>query len=470
MDCERADLLVGLLGSGDADDDALTPTERAEAEAHVAACAACGEALDAYRALSGALRSLPAAADEAPSPEGTARAYAAVVEAMTAAGPRPAGVRVLEGGRAAPAKDERRAWRRPGVWLQGLAAAACLLIVVSLAVRTDDAPADQHARVFEPQAAPPEADAATRGAAERVESPPAAPAPAPARTLEAPPAPPAHDGLAQEEKGAAGADDDAQFGRDAGPAADPGPEGARLDDTRARGMEPPPGGGETAPAPPAQGPALPLESPPPAAPSAPSDVSAESARARGRPGGQRREADGAANAAEVADEADGALAATGGQPAEPVVVAAWQVDGRVVVLERAGDEVVARPGVLALADHEGGGAAPAGEPQGDGALAEPARSARVAPEVTLLPPSRVARADESRRDAVGARGLDRELRAILAAELGRSRDAGWSSRVAALLLALEQRVPPSATTDELAAQARRVLSQIASPEAAPATR
>ena len=85
-DCERADLLIGLLEPGDTSaDDALTPAERAEAQAHVRGCAACREALEAYRALSGALRALPPARDEAPTPEATARAYAAVVEAMGAA-------------------------------------------------------------------------------------------------------------------------------------------------------------------------------------------------------------------------------------------------------------------------------------------------------------------------------------------------------------------------------------------------
>ncbi|MBX3466237.1 MAG: zf-HC2 domain-containing protein [Planctomycetes bacterium] len=131
MNCERGDLLIGLLEPSTTapEDAALSPAERVEAEAHVAACPACREALGAYRGLATALRA-GAAADEAPAPEATARAYAAVLEAMQAG--NAGGVRLLAGGATRAQAGGRVGMRRPRAWLTGFAAAACLLLVAGL--------------------------------------------------------------------------------------------------------------------------------------------------------------------------------------------------------------------------------------------------------------------------------------------------------------------------------------------------
>ena len=113
MDCERNDLLIGLL------EDALDPGERVAVEAHLEGCEPCREVVRAYRDAAGALAALE---PPAPSEEGAARAYAAVLAAMEADGhaaPRAEGGGPPAGGRLL----------RLGPLL---AAAACLLVGVSL--------------------------------------------------------------------------------------------------------------------------------------------------------------------------------------------------------------------------------------------------------------------------------------------------------------------------------------------------
>ena len=73
MDCERIDLLLGLV------EDELDAAERASVEAHLEGCTVCTETVDAYRGTAGAVRDLPA---PQPSEEARARAYAAVMELM----------------------------------------------------------------------------------------------------------------------------------------------------------------------------------------------------------------------------------------------------------------------------------------------------------------------------------------------------------------------------------------------------
>ncbi len=174
MDCERNDLLLGYL-----DEDALDPSERAAVEAHLAGCAACREALDEYRSAAASLRDLE---PPAPSEEARARAYAAVLEAVQGAG---GGAVAGEG-----AEPERRAptgggpLPRRGLLLRlapALAAAACLLLVISLAIR--------ERRTHDTAAAPREPAAA----AERLKEEPAAEVPA-----DAPAAAPAPAGRADE--------------------------------------------------------------------------------------------------------------------------------------------------------------------------------------------------------------------------------------------------------------------------------
>lgn len=73
MDCDRNDLLIGLL------EDALDPGERTAVEAHLEGCEACREVVEAYRGAAGALAGLDL---PEPSEEATSRAYAAVLGAM----------------------------------------------------------------------------------------------------------------------------------------------------------------------------------------------------------------------------------------------------------------------------------------------------------------------------------------------------------------------------------------------------
>lgn len=424
MDCERADLLVGLLGAeDDPADDALTPAERVEAEAHVAGCATCREALAAYRDLAGALRTLPAAADELPSPEAAERAYAAVLEAMradaAAAASRPGagGLRVLEGGRAADAREGRRAHRRPAAWLQGLAAAACLLIVATLAFFRADDPSARLSRA--PQA--PALDQAAGSAPARAETddePEGRAAPADRR---APPLPdlrgPGADGLAAEAL-----------------SAEAEPPEMKLEAAKAAGAQAPAAEGlrEAAaePAPPA---------PPAAPPPPPSAVPMAEA-----------------------DDVDVPRVATARDEEAPSVVAAWRVGDRLVVLERSDDGIVAREGAL-RAD---------GEP----ARMRPATQARAAapPGATAGAPAgpvAVTPVDPAQVEPVRGRtppDLERELLAILAAELERPRDPARTSRVALVLDALDVAVTLGADPEEVEALARRVLA--APPAAAPAGR
>ena len=123
MDCDRADLVIGLL------EGELDPAEKAEVEAHLQGCGACRETRDAYAATMSDLRALPA---ERPSPEAAARAYAAVVEAMSAAGPVGTPVAPAQGAGKVLAFPAPRAQGRRALVVQLAAAAACLLLVVAL--------------------------------------------------------------------------------------------------------------------------------------------------------------------------------------------------------------------------------------------------------------------------------------------------------------------------------------------------
>lgn len=181
-DCERVDLLVGLLEPppGVPEDDALTPEERTAAEAHLAGCARCRERLEGLRTSQGAVRGLTAAA---PGDEARARASAAVLEAMDQAAPLPA-----------PADDRpTRGGGGGGVVVAFAkigAAAACLLIVAALAVQPDAGDATARRDAEPPAAAPagggaapvgasaPDADPATEADGEAA---PRTPAPGPGR-------------------------------------------------------------------------------------------------------------------------------------------------------------------------------------------------------------------------------------------------------------------------------------------------
>lgn len=123
MDCERGDLLIGVL------EDELDPDERREVEAHLESCAVCRETLEAYRAASAAVREaeLPE-----PSQAGRDRAYAAVLAAMGADAPA----------ESAPAQLDSRPAGRVIPFFRLGAAAAALLLVVSLFVTNRTGPAD----------------------------------------------------------------------------------------------------------------------------------------------------------------------------------------------------------------------------------------------------------------------------------------------------------------------------------------
>lgn len=453
VDCERADLLIGLLGDpGDTGDDAaLTPAERAEAEAHVASCPSCREALAAYRSLSGALRELPV---EAPSAAGTARAYAAVVEAMAAGAASGPTLRVLEGGGAARAHHGEPARRRPGLWLQGVAAAAGVLIVAALAFGPD---ARDRARVARQDEAAPAAKEVERpvGAAPAPSAPPAqgkaeqpGPAAEAARSkpdgaglaapsedgVGGPAAERDHDALAPAAEPATvdEADDvdqavDAELEEKAANAAAAGEALGRTDDQEARDA------GPTVESARGRVPS------PPAAPTRP------------QPQPQRTAED---------------------EPAD--VIAAWRVGDRLVVLERAGDAVVAREASPALLG-DGLRARRAEEPAPGAGAAPPAppaessdqAAARAEVEVEALSAAVAARlSGEAGRQATASTSgasLETHLRTILAAELRQPRDAAWTRRVTAVLAALGDPVRDGSTPDELAARARRHLAAAAAP-------
>jgi hypothetical protein len=466
VDCERADLLIGLLGDpGDTGDDAaLTPDERAEAEAHVASCPSCREALSAYRSLSGALRELPV---EAPSAAGTARAYAAVVEAMAAGAASGPTLRVLEGGGgAARVQHAEPARRRPGLWLQGVAAAAGVLIVAALAfgpragdqarvARQDEAApaAKKHERPVGADPAPPAAPA--QGKAEQPA--PAAEAPG-SKPDGAGLAAPSADGVGGQAEGAERAD---AFTR----AAEPAPADEADDADLALDAEREEKAANEAAAGEALGRADDQEA---------RDAGAALESARGRaPSPTSPAAPAAPTRPQRAAEAE--LAG---------VIAAWRVGDRLVVLERAGDAVVAREASPALLDDAlrarraepapGAGSAP---PPAPPAESSDQAAAQAEVEVEALPPAVAARlgGDAGRQGptaSTSGAGLDLHLRAILAAELRQPRDAAWSRRVTALLAALGD--PPGdlagdgATPDELAARARRHLGSASAAEDAPA--
>lgn len=146
MDCDRNDLLIGLL------EDALDPGERTAVEAHLEGCEACREVVEAYRGAAGALAGLDL---PEPSEEATSRAYAAVLGAMEQdadAADRGAG----------GAGEGPSAGGRILRWGPLLAAAACLLVGVSLIV----APLAGRSQVAEA----PAAEAADEAAAEPARS------------------------------------------------------------------------------------------------------------------------------------------------------------------------------------------------------------------------------------------------------------------------------------------------------------
>lgn len=189
MDCDRADLVIGLL------EGELDPAEKAEVEAHLQGCGACRETRDAYAATLSDLRALPA---ERPSPEAAARAYAAVVEAMSAA-PVGAPVAPAQAAGKVLAFPAPRARGRGGLVVQLAAAAACLLLVVALATP------QREARTAASAPAAPAADA--------VESGPASPAPTSAKAQLEPAAKPKDESLAAvEETSAEHEADDVQAG------------------------------------------------------------------------------------------------------------------------------------------------------------------------------------------------------------------------------------------------------------------
>lgn len=440
VDCERADLLIGLLGdlgeTGDADAGALTPAERAEAEAHVASCPSCREALAAYRAISGALRELPV---ETPSAAGTARAYAAVVEAMAvgASGAAPS-IRLLGGGGGAARARQGEARRRPGLWLQGLAAAACVLIVATLAFRRQDD--RQQARV---------ADGTRQDVAPAQEQKSAAPAPS------AQPAP--RVALDRPEEAARSGELTAPAapqggGAPIGDAASVAQERAEASAREADGMEKQEREGEAS------------------APSAANDGEGAGAagEALGRSDDDARRLGGALQPERPPSAPPARPQAAAAEPLDSVI-AAWRVGDRVVVLERAGDAVVAYDGALALLDaatRQRGAASPSSA-AGPGAppppAEEPAEGSAQLADVAPLPSSVAeplrAQAARGARAGTGS-NLDADLRTILAAELARTRDAAWTTRVAALLRALGEPAPDAegAAPDQLAARARRHLA------------
>lgn len=473
VDCERADLLIGLLGhpgdTGDPGDGALTPAERAEAEAHVASCASCREALAAYHALSGALHELPV---ESPSAAGKARAYAAVVEAMAAgaAAPTPS-IRVLEGGatRARQGEAAPAARRRPAVWLQGIAAAACVLIVATLAYGPSRADRAKGSVASSPT------QNATQDATSAEEQGRAA------RTPSAPPATTARENAHETERepvadlGVAGAPSGgAVTTPQAGDAAPPKEE--RDDASTRDGEERAVGEDENE--------------------KTRSDEAAGEALG-GADDREEREArrlgDGAAGGTPPSVPPSQPQRASGpaDEPTadEPVegVIAAWRVGDQLLVLEHAGEAIVARELSLALleqsrAEEEAGlsRAGPgAGQPTAPPAPAEAATAPADADvvQVESLPPTLFARL---RGDTAGRRGalantgrgvvsLDANLRTILAAELNQQpRDAAWTRRVTALLSALGDPAA-GATPDRLAARARRHLATADAAESAPAS-
>lgn len=457
MNCERGDLLIGLLEPSTTapEDAALSPAERAEAEAHVATCPACREALRAYRGLATALRAGAATGDEAPAPEATARAYAAVLEAMQAGGA--GGVRLLAGGATRAQAGGRVGMRRPGAWLTGFAAAACLLLVAGLVLA-------------------PRRDASAPVAAQRQHEDAAAQAePAEARRASAPPAAPAQADDARSE--VAGAREEAAADAFAGAR-------ERLDDAE-KGLA------LEAQAAPARGAApAPPSAAPPAADEA--DSTRETARARGadaqRPGGgapRPMAASGPpAPAREPAPPAppDGAadLAPAANKVREVQPVAAWRVGERVVVLERAGEALTARaadPAPLAgRAGTRGGGGdggrtedgdralrgrrAPPAQPTDPAERSRPAAPADEAPPIDDVRPLRPA--EVAGLPALeGGDALERDLRAILAAELRPSvrRDAAWRERVGALLLVLGEAPVAFDDARELLQRGRAVLER-----------
>ena len=164
MDCDRADLVIGLL------EEELDPAEKAEVEAHLQGCGACRATRDAYAATLGELRALPA---ERPSADAAARAYAAVVEAMASASAvgSPVAPAAAPAGKVLAFPAPRAQGRRALV-IQLAAAAACLLLVVALV-----AP-DRQARTAARAPAP--ADAAPEAAAAAGPRPTAAAGPLPA--------------------------------------------------------------------------------------------------------------------------------------------------------------------------------------------------------------------------------------------------------------------------------------------------
>jgi hypothetical protein len=123
--CERTDMLIDLL------EDELESAARTEVEAHLEGCAACQAELDDYRGLSLGLRGLE---PERPSQEARDTAYQAVLAAMSAANPGGAEPSVTLEDPVSPVQ------RPSGIlirFLQGAAAAACLVIAVTLTALPD---------------------------------------------------------------------------------------------------------------------------------------------------------------------------------------------------------------------------------------------------------------------------------------------------------------------------------------------
>lgn len=113
--CGQSDAVLVLL------EDELDPAERVAAEAHLAGCALCREALAGYRQTAAALHGLE---PERPSDSARARAYSAVLEAMAAA--------PTEAATPAAVAQRQPAGRVVRLWPQAVAAAACLLLTVAI--------------------------------------------------------------------------------------------------------------------------------------------------------------------------------------------------------------------------------------------------------------------------------------------------------------------------------------------------
>ena len=418
-DCERSELVQVLL------DDEAELEERAAAEAHLAGCAPCRETLAGYRQAAAALRDLPR---ERPGEPARARAYAAALEAMSPAAQVPA-----------PATAPAAARRPRGQLLrfgQVLAAAACLLLVVSLARPGPRSGGAVATRDVEPAA--PKPAAASQ-----------APPPAPGQLSSPAPGQPSSPAPGESHPAAPG-----PRPPEAEVAARPEPAQERLDSIGRAGEQP--GSAERR---------------------AQAGVEAEKANAYGEQDAKQTQARGARPAAATAPTPPPAVDGTRRQEAAPPAwLAAWSVGEAVYALDAQGNlrrATLPAPGPGQPAPGAGLAAAPGAQPpaeakRGAGAerlgktaagrmrdaedaqkdealpdglaeegLAQAAPAQRLAPErlADLPPPGPV----DAAHDAIVAD----ELEQILALELrSADRDAAWGRRAAALLAALGDRAAP----------------------------